>query len=257
MRKYFTIFKYGLKMNTTFMLDYFFQLISFFVHVWVFNSLWDFILKDGTAAGYTRQELIWYIIMAEFVTYSISQGYKKVSEKVKDGTIANLLVKPIHYPLYFMAEESANLVKIGINLIGLFVLGFMLGGKITITRMQLGLIIISVLFSILIGTIMQLILGLVAFTMEEVKSLWLICQKLQFLLVFVPLEFYPSWVQKFLLLIPTSYIEYVPARILVKFDDVRSIAMLLGMQVMWVFALSIVSAMLFKKGVRKINANGG
>ena len=256
MKKYITIFKYGLKMNTTFMLDYFFSLISFFVHVWVFNSLWDFILKDGTAAGYTRPELIWYIIMSEFITYSISSSYKKVAEKVKDGTIANLLIKPMHYPIYFFAEESANLIKIVINLIGLFILGFGLGGRIEITAIQLLLILISVAFSLFLGSIMQLILGLIAFSMEEVRSLWLILQKLQFLLVFVPLEFYDKPIQNILLMLPTSYITYVPAKILVKYEA-GSVAALMGMQIFWMMALTVITTILYKKGVKKINANGG
>ena len=46
---------------------------------------------------------------------------------------------------------------------------------------------------------MQLILGLISFEMEETKSLWFIIQKFQFLLVFVPLEFYNTIIQKILL----------------------------------------------------------
>lgn len=50
MKKYFAIFKYGLKMNFAHMLDYLVSLMSFFIHVSVFNALWDFILKDGSSA---------------------------------------------------------------------------------------------------------------------------------------------------------------------------------------------------------------
>ena len=50
MKKYFAIFKYGLKMNFAHMVDYLVSLISFTIHVSIFNALWDFILKDGTAA---------------------------------------------------------------------------------------------------------------------------------------------------------------------------------------------------------------
>ena len=47
MKKYFTIFKYSLKMNFTFIYDYLISAISYAVHLMVFNCLWDFILKDG------------------------------------------------------------------------------------------------------------------------------------------------------------------------------------------------------------------
>ena len=64
------------------------------------------------ALGYTRSELIWYIIMAEFITYSVSKGYKTISDKVKDGTIANMLIKPINFCYYFLHTELKNLVNL-------------------------------------------------------------------------------------------------------------------------------------------------
>lgn len=48
MKKYFAIFKYGLKMNFAYVVDYLVSLISFVIHVSVFNALWNFILKDGS-----------------------------------------------------------------------------------------------------------------------------------------------------------------------------------------------------------------
>lgn len=256
MKKYFAIFKYGLKMNTAYIIDYLFSIISFSVHVIVFNGLWDFILKDGSAVGYTKNELIWYIIMAEFLTYSISRGYQKLSEKVKDGTIANMLLKPISIPMYFMAEESSNLLKIFLNLCAFFVLGFCFGGALEVSALGVFFVIISCILSIITGLIIQLILGLIAFEMEETKSLWFIVQKFQFLVLFVPLEFYSGVFQKILFVLPTTHIIYAPSRLLVKFSIDEGF-MLVGIQVISIILLSVISAILYKRGVEKINANGG
>ena len=206
--------------------------------------------------GYSRSELIWYIIMAEFITYSVSRGYKNISDKVKDGTIVNMFLKPINFCYYFLAEESANLLKICINVIGLLVLGITYGGILNLSGIALLFVIISCILSIMIGLMMQLVLGLISFDMEETKSLWFIIQKFQFLLVFVPLEFYGVIVQKILLLLPTTYLVYAPSRILVKFE-LRESLMLILMQIVSIIGLSIISAILYKRGVKKINANGG
>lgn len=206
--------------------------------------------------GYTRSELIWYIIMAEFITYSVSRGYKNISEKVKDGTIVNMLLKPINFCYYFLAEESSNILKILINVIGLLVLGISFGGMLELSGRALFFVILSSILSIVIGLLIQLVLGLISFDMEETKSLWFIVQKFQFLLVFVPLEFYSIIVQKVLLLFPTTYIVYAPARILVKFEFAQSFKLIL-MQVISIAALAVISNILYKRGVKKINANGG
>ena len=194
--------------------------------------------------------------MAEFITYSISKGYKKISDKVKDGTIANMLTKPVNFSIYFLAEESANILKVLVNIIPLVILGILYGGILNISFMHLIIIIISSLLSIIIGLLIQLALGLVSFEMEETKSLWFIIQKFQFLLVFVPLEFYSTFIQKILLIFPTTYIVYAPARILVKYQRVESISLVL-MQIASILILTIINILLYKKGVEKINANGG
>ena len=92
--------------------------------------------------------------------------------------------------------------------------------------------------------------------MEETKSLWFIVQKFQFLVLFVPLEFYNGFVQKILFLLPTTHIIYAPAKLLVKFS-INEGFKLIGMQAVGIILLSVLSAILYKKGVEKINANGG
>lgn len=256
MKKYFSIFKYSLKMNTTFIFDYLFSIISYTIHIIVFNSLWDFILKDGSMFGYTKNELIWYIIITEFITYSVIKFYNKISDMVKDGTIANLLIKPMNFLLYIISEQSANIIKVFINAIAAILLGRIFGGAIVITFEILIFFIISTIFSLMIAMCIQLILGLVAFYIEETKSIWFIIQKAQFLLVFVPIEFYGDFVQKLLVFLPTTHMIYTPATILIKYDFQSCIA-LLSMQIINIIVLSLVTCILYKKGVRKINVNGG
>ena len=94
MRKYFAIFKFNLKSELNFKADYIFSLLSFAIHILIFNALWDYILKDRAIAGYSRPGLIWYIIVGEFIAYSIGKkSYIKVSDMIKNGEIANILSK--------------------------------------------------------------------------------------------------------------------------------------------------------------------
>lgn len=256
LKKYFAIFKYSLKMNMTFIYDYLFSAFSFAAHVLVFNCLWDFILKDGSVFGYNKQEMIWYIIITEFITFSTIIFYKKISEMVLDGTIANLLIKPMNFLAYVVCEQSANLIKIIINVIMAILLGGLFAGPITVSFEAVVMFLISFVFAFIISTIIQLIIGLIAFYIEETRSIWFIIQKMQFLLVFVPIEFYGNIVQKILLILPTTHVVYTPATILIKYDFNTCIALLL-MQIITIIALSTATCILYKKGVRKINVNGG
>lgn len=256
MKKYFEIFKYSLKMNLTFIYDYVFSAISFAIHMIVFNCLWDFILKDGTMYGYDRPTLIWYIIIAEFITYGASRFYKKISDMVKDGTIANLLIKPMNFLVYVWFEQSADLVKVVVNAVTAIILGFTMAGEIEITAVQMIFFVISCVLSFLISNAIQFIIGLIAFYIEETRSVFFVVQKLQFLLVFVPIDFYGEVIQKVLMFVPTTHMIYAPGLIFTRYNIETAIAAIL-MQLIMFTILMASTVVLYRKGVKKINVNGG
>lgn len=257
MKKYFEIFKYSLKTKINFIYDYLISLCSFAIHVFVFNELWDYILQGKeNVAGYTKPQLIWYIIIGEFIMYSCNRSYKYISEQVKSGQIANMLIRPVDFIKYMVADDLSVVVKTIINAVCAVILGVVFAGGIEITALGLFIAIISIVISIIMGIYIQIIIGLSAFYSEENESFWLIIQKLMLFLVFTPLEFYPVVIQRIFMLLPTTYLTYAPARIFTKFELVPSLT-ILACQIAAFIVLSIGARMLYKKGVEKINVNGG
>ena len=256
MRKYIEIFKYSMKTQLKFILDYFVSLISFGIHIFVFNELWDYILKGKEVAGYTREELIWYIIIAEFITYSTFKSYKKIGEMVKNGTIANMLIKPVDFINYTIAENLSVYVKALVNAVFAIVLGLILVGPIDVTIQGIIFTVIASIIGVFIGILIQTFVGLIAFFTEENSSFWLIIQKFTFFLVFTPLEFYPEIVQKIFSILPTTYLIYAPARIFTRFEIGEAIV-LLGLEILSGVVLYGIIRLMYMKGVRKINVNGG
>lgn len=256
MRKYIEIFKYSMKTQLKFILDYFVSLISFGIHIFVFNELWDYILKGKEVAGYTREELIWYIIIAEFITYSTFKSYKKIGEMVKNGTIANMLIKPVDFINYTIAENLSVYVKALVNAVFAIVLGLILVGPIDVTIQGIIFTVIASIIGVFIGILIQTFVGLIAFFTEENSSFWLIIQKFTFFLVFTPLEFYPEIVQKIFSVLPTTYLIYAPARIFTRFEIGEAIV-LLGLEILSGLVLYGIIRLMYMKGVRKINVNGG
>ena len=92
--------------------------------------------------------------------------------------------------------------------------------------------------------------------MEENRSIALIIQKMQFLLVFVPVEFYGGIFQRILTWLPITYTIYPPGKLLIH-PDLALGTRLISLQIM-VLLLSIFTiTIMYKKGVEKINVNGG
>lgn len=256
MRKYIEIWKYSLKSKLTFLLNYMASLFSFGIHIFVFNELWDYILQGKSIIGYTKSELIWYIIVAEFIIYSFETTYTKIARMVKQGDIANMLIKPIDTIAYFTTEASANIVRVLVNAVFALFLGIIFAGPIEVSFSTIFFTIIASIIGIFTGIFIQILIGILAFFTEENKSFWLVTQKIIFFLVFTPLEFYPEIVQKILLCMPTTYMIYAPAKIFTG-TDITSAIVLIGMEILSLLIIYAALRILYKKGVKNINVNGG
>lgn len=256
MRKYIEIWKYSIKTKLTFLINYMASLFSFGIHIFVFNELWDYILQGKTIIGYSKEQLIWYIIVAEFIIYSCETTYKKIAQMVKQGDIANMLIKPVDVIGYFITEAMANIVRIIINAIFGVILGILFAGKISISPVTIFLFIIASAIGIFTEFLIQIFIGIMAFFTEENKSFWLVTQKIIFFLVFTPLEFYPSFFQKILLCLPTSYLIYAPAKIFIGVDVSQAIRLIIC-ELVSLLVIFIALKKLYKKGVENINVNGG
>lgn len=256
MKKYFAIFKYSLKTQLTFIIDYLFSLFSFSIHIFIFYELWDYILQGKSIVGYTKEELIWYIIIAECVTYSSMSTYKKIGAMVKQGDIANMLIKPVDMISYFIAEGSSIIIKGFINIIWAIVLGFAFAGTLDFSVLMIVFTFISIFIGIFMGILLQIFTGILAFYIEENQSCWLVLQKLSFFAVFTPLEFYPKIVQKILYFLPTTQIVYAPAKIFTNFSINIAIQCLI-VQILSGIVLYVFIRVMYKRGVEKINVNGG
>lgn len=257
LKKYWEVFLFSLKAQINFLPNYIFSLISFGIFIFIFNNLWEYLLVGKELVGFTKQELLWYIIVAELVTCSSPRFYNNIADMIKTGDIAVLLTKPIYLPYYFFAENVTTFIKVGIYLIFGILIGLFFAGSIEMTIVKVFLFAIALVFGILTNILIEIIIGLTAFYTEENKAVHLILQKLGFFLVFTPLEFYPDFFQKVLLCLPTTYGFYVPAKIFSNYPGLSNAIFLVGMEILMFFILMMMIYVLYKKGVKKINVNGG
>lgn len=257
MRKYIEVFKFNLKSKINFKAEYIFSLFSFAIHVFVFNELWDFILRDKTILGYTREELIWYIIIGEFLYYIIgSKNYKEISNMIKNGDVANMLTKPISFLKYIIAIEMTCIVNVVVNFIFAIVLGIFMAKTLSVSLVQMILFAISMIFAITILILIQVMIGMLAFLTEENEAYRLVIFKAILLIILTPLEFFPNIVRCFLSFLPTTYAIYPACKIFVHFEFKNSVNLIICQIISIVVVLVIVN-LLNIKGVKNINVNGG
>jgi ABC-2 type transport system permease protein len=197
-------------------------------------------------------------MLAEAIELSRPRFAEIIAQSVKDGSIAYLLNKPYDFMLYQMSINAGDtILRIVLSsFFGSILLIFMVG----FPPKALGwlLAIIAVGAGWLINFLITSIIGLSAFITEDVTPFMWIYQKFIFILggMMIPLDFYPNWLQRISKATPFAFIMYGPARLFVSPNISRFIELLLG-QLGWIITLGFFVTLIYKKGLRRLEINGG
>jgi ABC-2 type transport system permease protein len=235
-------------------------LLFFSLFIFVFFSLWKAIYQGGEVAGYSLVQVVWYLCLTELLVFGCRTSvFSQMSEDIKTGAVAYLLLRPSHYIPYQLAYAAGG---IGFNLAAFgclaVVLGLLMVGPLPDYHPEyLPFAIVSGLLGILLNFFLLMALGLTAFRLEENGAFHLIYQKLVFMLgMFIPLEFLPGWLQNIARWLPFPYVAWAPARLIVAFSW-NLFWQVLPMQLGWLILAILLSCLIYRSGVRNIQANGG
>lgn len=260
--KYLYIYKISLSNNLVYVENFIARNFFLAFIIYVMLMLWQNIYgqKGDIIAGLSLRQMIWYLIVTEIITLSRSEVFNEVSIDVKNGNIAYMLNKPYNYILYCF---SNSLGEIGIKLITNVIIGLIIGviyvGPLTEFKLNhLPFVIISLLLGICINFFIHISLSLTSFWVEENSAFYWIYSKLVFTLggMLIPIEMFPRWIEKLARKLPFAYITYSPARLAVDFSF-SSFINILAYQLGYLIFFFGLSMLIYRKGVRALNVNGG
>lgn len=256
MKKYLAFARVSLIEQSKKLLDEFGTVFSFCIHIVIFSFLWDFVLEGKMLAGYTKQELIWYVIMAEAIMYSFHHYYRKVANKVEMGDFAYDMTKPFNFLARTVVEGLVELPMTFVLLIAGSILGIVFAGVLHITVLQYIISLLVMLVAAVLLLVFNIVVGLLAIWLgRDVSSVWILCQKAMLIFAFTPIELFPNWAQTLLLLLPTTHVIYTPASLFVHFSVSKLVTSVISLGVSFI-VVTIILWIIYKKGVRKQNVNG-
>lgn len=113
MGKYLYIYKATLIENLAYIANIFLGFINFFVMMFVFLNLWQYIYSDNTQIinGYTMQQMIWYVLITEVLWFGSRNKIliREISQDIKTGNIAYNINKPYNYVLYIISKHLGEI----------------------------------------------------------------------------------------------------------------------------------------------------
>ena len=261
MKKYLAVFKINLLNSLAYPAELVTRSAMILLFMRVFFQLWHITFAaagSDTINRLTLRDTMWYLLLAETLELGRPRLARVVSEQVKDGSIAYLLNKPYNFLLYQLSSGlGESLPRMGM----LFILGgalvwVMAGPPPDLVNWPLALVALAGAW--LLHFCVNSLIGLSAFTVEEVAPFEWIYQKLVFILggMLIPLDFYPAWLQTIARSLPFAYMMYGPARLFVLPDMQLFIQILTG-QLFWFAILGGLLLLVFSRGMKRLAINGG
>lgn len=263
MKKYLFIFKTEIINSLQYMFNLLSGFIAYIIMIYVFLCLWKYMYSDPASLinGYNLNQMIWYIIITEILWMSL--GGKKICRKitndVKNGNIAYNINKPYNYILYNLSSNLGSIfIKFIVFTVLAMILGFIFLG--TFPKLNILSILAVLLTSILATTISILIMigiGLFSFIIEDSTPLYWVYSK--FILVLgtiFPIEFFSGILRTILKYSPIYVVSYGPAKLFVNFSTSEFIAIIIS-QLIYLVISYLIATFIYKKGVKKLNVNGG
>ncbi|MBN1484891.1 MAG: ABC-2 family transporter protein [Chloroflexia bacterium] len=236
--------------------------VSMVLFMGVFMALWSTAFGASgrqELAGYSLLQIVWYLAMTETVTLSSSRVFVEISEAVKSGDLAYTLARPLSYPLYQVANSLGNSApRFALNLLvagGVVALG--MGGFAGSLPGLLAFLPLAGL-ALVLDALIAVLIGLLAFWIEEVTPAFWIYQKLLFTAggLFLPLEMFPAGLRRVATWLPFQFITYAPARAFIAFEPRQTLLSLVG-QLAYIVLLGGVVALVWWRAQRRLVVHGG
>jgi ABC-2 type transport system permease protein len=214
--------------------------------------------------GYTYRNMIAYFLLVMLArAFSSMPGLSDgIASDIRDGTIKKYLTQPIDmlgylfwhrvaHKLVYYAVASAPFALVFWLCRGYFSGwpdGFSTAGWIA-----------ALLFSFLVGFLMEALIGLIGFWFLEVSSLMFVYMMINYFLSghMIPLDWLPAAISHPVQYLPFKYLAYFPAAIMLGRYSHAELAHELLIELGWIAALLAANRLAFARGVRRYGAFGG
>lgn len=259
-RKYWAVTQVAARSKLAYWQELAARSLFFAVILFIFSQLWTSLLgQNQQLAGFSRQQLVWYLTITEVITLSGPSLLRQVEADVKSGQIAYLLLRPASY-LWYQASYHAGEVMVAVvcNLaVGSLVATLLVGAPPLALGSWTGALLLFLLGAIL-QCLLLLSIALLSFFVEECRPFYWIYSKLIFTVggLFIPLDLYPRYLQVIAKALSFQAVAYGPARLFIGGAS-QELLPLIGTALLWVVALSLLVTWEYRKGVQQVNVNGG
>jgi ABC-type uncharacterized transport system permease subunit len=233
--------------------------VFYVVAMCVLAALWDKVAAERVpgAMHLPAGGLVLYVGVTEWIMMSSPAIHLRLEDEIRSGALEAHLLRPKAYLAQKIAETLGGLMARG-GVIGAAAIVLLItSGRAAPAPLSLVAIFVLGLGGGTIGVLLLAATGLSAFWVRRVLPVYLIVQKMMFLLggLFAPVSLYPRWLADLAAASPFGAALYWPG-VQALTPSAALFWRSLGLQLVWIVLLSGLAAAIWGAGLRKILKHG-
>lgn len=247
--------------EATYRVEVFTNVGSVLLRVYLFRSLWTALYAQNAAPpDIPLHAMITYATVALLMGLILEiDGTRAIRERVREGTIATDLMKPISLPLYFFSDGFGQTVFHALLIVPSVLLALLLVHIDVPSPATLAVFAMSFALGYLVNFFLNFLMNVVAFWTLETFALQLMVRWASDLLggQLLPLSFFPGALGTIVGALPFASIYWTPLRIYIGQVAPTEIPGLLATQMGWLVLFAGVSAVVWRLAERRVVVQGG
>jgi ABC-2 type transport system permease protein len=246
----------------TYRLDLVFDLLTVLLQVFLLKTVWVAVYAGrGSVGGVDLNSLLAFVTIANLQIWLMPPflaGF--IQERVREGTIALDLGRPVGFVEQMIAHQLGHTVAILPFAILVFPLAVLVGGIAPPSSAAAALLyVLSLALAFLVSTLINLLLGMIAFWTLEADGFLTIYEFISrfFAGVLVPLWFFPVPLRAIAGVLPFQTLAFIPISVYLGKLDGTALLQAFGLQLFWAIALYVAARLVWGLAIRRIVVQGG
>jgi ABC-2 type transport system permease protein len=247
--------------EATYRMEVFTNVGSLLVRLYLMRAVWTALYAQNAApAGVPLHAILTYTTVALLMSLVLEvDGTRMIREKVREGTIATDLMKPISLPLYFFSDGIGQtllhaVLIVPTLLLALFLVHIDVPGPGVLLAFAL-----SFALGYCVNFLLNFLMNAVAFWTLETFAIQLMVRWASDLLSgqIVPLIFFPGLLQRIVLALPFAAIYSTPLLIYLGTIPPAAYPTAFAVQLGWLAGFALLAAVVWRAAQRRVVVQGG
>ena len=247
--------------EATYRMEVFTNVGSLVVRLYLMRAVWQALYAQNVApAGIPLHAVLTYTVVALLMSLVLEiDGTRQIRERIREGSIATDLMKPISLPLYFFSDGVGMTLLHAVLIVPALAISLLLVHIDVPAPPVLAAFAFSFVLGYLVNFLMNFLMNCVAFWTLETFAIQLMVRWVSDLLSgqIVPLIFFPGVLQKIVLALPFAAIYSTPLLIYLGTIPPSGYLAAFAAQLAWFAAFALLSALVWRAAQTRVVVQGG